>query len=228
MFYPFTIQQRLWISSFVPCALLDSGIQWLTRHSPCPHRPAELVLTTHFIFNYLILVMIQTTSEKNGDQQGMWMGALAIARWQPQEAARMKSEPRAWVRGRVFNCSVLGVTVLVRVRTKWGFFSCILFLQGLWCHLPLSLTGKVRLLWRPLGSDSCVTISGTVNPHRREHMHLCISRYWAFWFYPHCNPSVHVYELNCFSHVWLCMSLWTAACQVPLPVGFPGREYPSG
>ena len=80
MFYPFTIQQRLWISSFVPCALLDSGIQWLTRHSPCLHRPAESVLTTHFIFNYLILVMIQTTLEKNGDQQGMWMEALAIAR----------------------------------------------------------------------------------------------------------------------------------------------------
>lgn len=123
MFYPLTIQQRLWISSFVPCALLDSGIQRLTRHSPCPHRPAESVLTTHFIFNYLILVMIQTTSEKNGDQQGMWMGALVIARWQPQEVAKMKAEPRAWVRGRVFNCSVLGGHCLGEGEDKMGYFS---------------------------------------------------------------------------------------------------------
>ena len=31
--------------------------------------------------------------------------------------------------------------------------------------------------------------------------------------------------LNCFRHVWLCATLWTAACQVPWAMGFARQEY---
>ena len=34
--------------------------------------------------------------------------------------------------------------------------------------------------------------------------------------------------LSCFSHVRLCMTLWTIACQAPLPMGFSRQEYWSG
>ena len=34
--------------------------------------------------------------------------------------------------------------------------------------------------------------------------------------------------LSHFSHVWLCVTLWTAACQVPLSVGFSRQEFWSG
>ena len=31
--------------------------------------------------------------------------------------------------------------------------------------------------------------------------------------------------LSCFSHVWLCATLWTVACQAPLCIGFSRQEY---
>ena len=34
--------------------------------------------------------------------------------------------------------------------------------------------------------------------------------------------------LSCFSHVWLCATLWTAGHQAPLPTGFSRQEYWSG
>ena len=34
--------------------------------------------------------------------------------------------------------------------------------------------------------------------------------------------------LSCFSHVWLCVTPWTAASQAPLSMGFPKQEYWSG
>ena len=34
--------------------------------------------------------------------------------------------------------------------------------------------------------------------------------------------------LSCFSHVWLSVTLWTIACQVPLSMGFSSQEYWSG
>ena len=34
--------------------------------------------------------------------------------------------------------------------------------------------------------------------------------------------------LRCFSHVWLCVTPWTAACQVPLSMGFSRQEYWNG
>ena len=34
--------------------------------------------------------------------------------------------------------------------------------------------------------------------------------------------------LSCFSHVWLCVSLWTAVCQVPVSIGFSRQGYWSG
>ena len=30
--------------------------------------------------------------------------------------------------------------------------------------------------------------------------------------------------LSCFSHVWLCATLWTTACQAPLSMGFSRQE----
>ena len=34
--------------------------------------------------------------------------------------------------------------------------------------------------------------------------------------------------LSYFSHFWLCATLWTAACQTPLSMGFSRQEYWSG
>ena len=34
--------------------------------------------------------------------------------------------------------------------------------------------------------------------------------------------------LSCFSHVWLCVTLWTVACQASLSMGFSSQEYWSG
>ena len=31
--------------------------------------------------------------------------------------------------------------------------------------------------------------------------------------------------LSCFSHVWLCVTLWTIACQAPLSMTFSRQEY---
>ena len=39
---------------------------------------------------------------------------------------------------------------------------------------------------------------------------------------------MHVCVLNCFSHVRLCATLWTAAHQAPLSMGFSRQEYWSG
>ena len=40
--------------------------------------------------------------------------------------------------------------------------------------------------------------------------------------------SKNVCVLSCFSHVWLCATLWTVAFQAPLSVGFSRQEYWSG
>ena len=39
---------------------------------------------------------------------------------------------------------------------------------------------------------------------------------------------MHVCVLSHFSHVWLCATLWTVACQAPLSMGFSREEYWSG
>ena len=39
---------------------------------------------------------------------------------------------------------------------------------------------------------------------------------------------VYACMLSLFSHVWLCATLWTIACQAPLSKGFFGQEYWSG
>ena len=44
----------------------------------------------------------------------------------------------------------------------------------------------------------------------------------------HTHTHTRAYVLSCFSHVWLCGTLWTVACQTPLPMGFPRQEYWSG
>ena len=38
----------------------------------------------------------------------------------------------------------------------------------------------------------------------------------------------HACMLNHFSHVWLFATLWTIACQAPLPMGFSRQDYWSG
>ena len=66
--------------------------------------------------------MMQTTQEKHGDHKGMWTGALGIARWRLQETAKVKSELFAWVRGGVFNYSILGATGLGQGEDRrWHF-----------------------------------------------------------------------------------------------------------
>ena len=45
------------------------------------------------------------------------------------------------------------------------------------------------------------------------------------WNVRHFIFSMHVYMLSHFSHVWLFVSLWTVACQVPLSMEFSRLEY---
>ena len=40
--------------------------------------------------------------------------------------------------------------------------------------------------------------------------------------------ALHVCVLSSFSHVWLCATLWTVACQAPLSMGFSRQESWSG
>ena len=42
------------------------------------------------------------------------------------------------------------------------------------------------------------------------------------------KDDTHVWELSRFSHVLLCVTLWTVAHQVPLSLGFSRQEYRSG
>ena len=42
------------------------------------------------------------------------------------------------------------------------------------------------------------------------------------------NLNTYGCVLSCFSHVWLCETLWTVACQAPLSMGFSRQEYWSG
>ena len=46
--------------------------------------------------------------------------------------------------------------------------------------------------------------------------------------YSPANISVHAYILSLISHVQLCVTLWTVACQVLLSMGFSWQEYWSG
>ena len=39
---------------------------------------------------------------------------------------------------------------------------------------------------------------------------------------------MHAFMLSRFSHVQLCVTLWTMACQAPLSLGFSRQEYWSG
>ena len=44
----------------------------------------------------------------------------------------------------------------------------------------------------------------------------------------YCMCVPHTCTLSCFSCVWPCVTLWTAACQAPLSVEFFRQEYWSG
>ena len=49
----------------------------------------------------------------------------------------------------------------------------------------------------------------------------------AISHYPQ-HECMHVYMLCRFSHVWLCASPWTVACQAALSMGFSRQEYWTG
>ena len=40
---------------------------------------------------------------------------------------------------------------------------------------------------------------------------------------PFTNYTLQMYMLSRFSHIWLCATLWTVACQAPLSMGFSGN-----
>ena len=42
------------------------------------------------------------------------------------------------------------------------------------------------------------------------------------------SKPMHTCMLSCYSHVRLCVTLWTVACQIPLSMGFSRQEYWSG
>ena len=42
------------------------------------------------------------------------------------------------------------------------------------------------------------------------------------------SKPMHTCMLSCYSHVRLCVTLWTVACQIPLSMGFSKQEYWSG
>ena len=60
-------------------------------------------------------------------------------------------------------------------------------------------------------SSACNVVTAT--PHWKQHWHIY---------------SVHVCVQSCFSCVWLCATLWTAARQAPLSMGFSRQGYWSG
>ena len=69
---------------------------------------------------------------------------------------------------------------------------------------------------------------GSSQPRDRTHVSYasCISRqilyHWVTWKIIHQCVQSH------FSCVWLCMTLWTVACQAPLSKRFSRQEYWSG
>ena len=67
-----------------------------------------------------------------------------------------------------------------------------------------------------------ILISQFIPPLFCMDIHVCslgLSVYFCF-----ANACV----LSCFSHVWLFATLWAAARQAPLSMGFSGQEYWSG
>ena len=56
-------------------------------------------------------------------------------------------------------------------------------------------------------------------PHSKWFFLSFFSFKWIVYFIP---------VPNCFSHVWLCATLWTVACQAPLSMGFCRQEYWNG
>ena len=62
---------------------------------------------------------------------------------------------------------------------------------------------------------------------KAEQLSVLASRWGSY--NPTSTPyQLHACVLNRFSHVRLCVILWTAACPAPLPMGFSRQEYWSG
>ena len=53
--------------------------------------------------------------------------------------------------------------------------------------------------------------------HQGNHKHLSCNRTETFYM---TIDKLLLLLLSCFSHVWLHVTLWTAACQTPLSMGF--------
>ena len=51
---------------------------------------------------------------------------------------------------------------------------------------------------------------------------------WNTHTHTHTHTHTCVCVLSRFSRIWLCATLWTIACQVPLSMGFSSQEYWSG
>ena len=57
---------------------------------------------------------------------------------------------------------------------------------------------------------------------------IFIQHTYYIYLYWHRSYSVCACILSCFSHLWLCATLWTVARQAPLSMGFSRQEYWSG
>ena len=89
--------------------------------------------------------------------------------------------------------------------------------------LPPVLVGSLEALpWQPARQEA-------LRRRKRKTLMSCSipsKRSCALWLVPQFLFIVCV--LSCFSCVWLFATLWTAAGQAPLSVGFPRLEYWSG
>ena len=75
--------------------------------------------------------------------------------------------------------------------------------------------------------QSCPTLWNPINGSPPGSFSLGFSRQEHWSGLPFPSP-MHACILSCFSHVWLCATLWTAAHQAPLCMEFSRQEYWSG
>ena len=103
--------------------------------------------------------------------------------------------------------------------TKWllNLFQLLFFLQApeLWPIVSLRQHATVLSTHWPQGKHSLMCYP-TKSPFHSASPHR---------FFPALSLAS---VLSCFSHVLLCTTLWTVACQAPLSMGFSRQEYWSG
>ena len=94
------------------------------------------------------------------------------------------------------------------------------------CHFPF-LTSYVALLHVPASRAETIALQRRLTqPPNHRRPSPCNK---LIFVYTHTDRSLmHACVLSCFSCVWLCATLWTAARQAPLSTGFSRQEYQSG